>query len=31
MQKAIPIGTGTGTGYLTREFTNQDLNQYFGT
>lgn len=22
------IGTGTGTGYLTREFTNQDLNQY---
>jgi hypothetical protein len=23
-----PIGTGTGTGYLTREFTNLDLNQY---
>lgn len=23
-----PIGTATGTGYLTREFTNQDLNQY---
>ena len=23
-----PIGTGTGSGYLTREFTNQDLNQY---
>lgn len=23
-----PIGTGTGTGYLTRQFTNQDLNAY---
>lgn len=23
-----PIGTGTGTGYLTKEFTNLDLNQY---
>ena len=23
-----PIGTGSGSGYLTREFTNQDLNQY---
>ena len=23
-----PIGTATGSGYLTREFTNQDLNQY---
>jgi len=23
-----PIGTGTGSGYLTKEFTNLDLNQY---
>lgn len=23
-----PIGTGTGTGYLTKEFTNLDLNKY---
>jgi len=23
-----PIGTGTGSGYLTREFTNLDLNKY---
>ena len=23
-----PIGTGTGTGYLTKEFTNLDLNRY---
>ena len=23
-----PIGTGTGSGYLTREFSNLDLNQY---
>jgi len=23
-----PMGTGTGTGYLTKEFTNLDLNQY---
>lgn len=23
-----PIGTGLGSGYLTREFTNQDLNNY---
>lgn len=23
-----PIGTATGSGYLTRQFTNQDLNQY---
>ena len=23
-----PVGTGTGTGYLTQQFTNKDLNQY---
>ena len=26
--EGMPIGTGSGSGYLTREFTNQDLNNY---